>query len=468
MTATRFDPAQTWTATLGQLQMVVTPANYETWLRDTVGLRHDDGRFVVGVPTDFAAEWLQTKMRALIVKTLARVLGHPIDAAFEVIARHGIDAPALIADPVAAGDGAAPPAPRRMAAPPPVIHPALTFDAFVIGDENRLAYKAARNAVVEPGTMNPLVFVGASGLGKTHLLSAIAHEAYEQGLHVIYSPAERFGNDYVKSLGSGVEQFRTRYRTCDILLIDDVQFLAGKDKFQDEFVHTFNDLHAAGKQVVISIDRMPQQAGGLIDALRSRLSWGLIADLQKPSFTTRLAILRAKAAHHAHKLPDAALELIAERCCPTVRELEGYLNRVLAYVPLVGGRTTPEVIDEALSPFSPVAPSSAGAAADADAVVAAVCRRTGVEPAALRGRSRSRDVTYARHLAMYLLKQDAHRAVAEIGRLFGHRDHSTVLAGIQRIMLEQSTRRETTADLAAVRAAVATAGGSETNAGIAG
>lgn len=468
MTATRLDPAQTWTATLGQLQMAVTPANYETWLRDTVGLRHDDARFVVGVPTDFAAEWLQTKMRALIVKTLARVLGHPIDAAFEVIARHGIDAPALIADPVAAGDGAAPPAPRRMAAPPPVIHPALTFDAFVIGDENRLAYKAARNAVVEPGTMNPLVIVGASGLGKTHLLSAIAHEAYEQGLHVIYSPAERFGNDYVKSLGSGVEQFRTRYRTCDILLIDDVQFLEGKDKFQDEFVHTFNDLHAAGKQVVISIDRMPQQAGGLIDALRSRLSWGLIADLQKPSFMTRLAILRAKAAHHAHKLPDAALELIAERCCPTVRELEGYLNRVLAYVPLVGGRTTPEVIDEALSPFSPVAPSSAGAAADADAVVAAVCGRTGVELAALRGRSRSRDVTYARHLAMYLLKQDAHRAVAEIGRLFGHRDHSTVLAGIQRIMLEQSTRRETTADLAAVRAAVATAGGIETNAGIAG
>ncbi len=442
--------ASTWAATLGQLQMTVTPANYETWLRDTVGLRHEEAAFVVGAQTDFATEWLTTRMRPLIAKTLARVLGHAIDVTFEVVRRD--EAPPPLLSPELPPASSIEHVRRPGMTPPPVVNPALTFDAFVVGDENRLAYRAARNTIVEPGMMNPLLLIGPSGLGKTHLLSAIAQEAYEQGMSAIYAPAERFGNDYVRALGGKLEEFRRRYRTVDLLLIDDVQFFEGKEKFQEEFFHTFNDLHAAGKQVVIAGDRMPSQMSGLIDALRSRLQWGLAADIQRPAFETRLAILRAKAAQHAHRLPDAALERIAERCCPTVRELEGYLNRVLAYVPLVGGKATAEVIEQALSPLTPI--THEAAPPDADDVLTAVCRRMAVEVGDVRGRSRNRDVTYARHLAMYVLREDAHRPVAEIGRMF-LRDHSTVLAGITRITHEQTTRPETAADLVAIREALA-------------
>jgi chromosomal replication initiator protein len=338
---------------------------------------------------------------------------------------------------------------------PPVLNPSLTFESFVVGDENRLAFEAARKTPLQPGVMNPLTIFGGSGLGKTHLLQAIGHASYELGLSVIYAPAERFGNDYVRALGNGgLDQFRRRYRSADVLLVDDVQFFEGKEKFQEEFFHTFNDLHAAGKQIVLSTDRAPSQFAGLIDALRTRLQWGLAADLQRPAFETRLAILRAKARHHALQLPHEALEIIAERCCATVRELEGCLNRVIAFVPLVGGAATREIIERALSPLTPVT-SGEAAPASTDDIVAAVCRRTGVQPGDLRGRSRSRDVSYARHLAMYLLREEGRKSVAEVGRLFGNRDHSTVIAGIQRIALEQATRTETRADVAAVRESLA-------------
>jgi chromosomal replication initiator protein len=446
-------PATTWAATLGQLQMIVTPANYDTWLRETVGLRHYDGCFVVGAQNDFATEWLHTKLRPIILKTLVRVLGHAVEIAFEVIRPHDAPPPALVEAAGSSPDDV-PDFLRRSAAPPPALNPALTFDTFVVGDENRMAHDAARRAVDTPAVTNPLTIIGASGLGKTHLLSAIGHAAYARGRTVIYAPAERFGNDYVRALPGKIEQFRQRYRTADVLLIDDVQFFEGKEKFQDEFFHTFNDLHAAGKQIVVCGDRMPAQMTGLTDALRSRLQWGLAADLRRPSFATRLAILRAKARQHAAQLPESALETIAERCCQSVRELEGCLNRVLAYIPLVGGHATPEAIEKALSPFAASDAAAAAVAPDADAVIAAVSRRTGVTPADIRGRSRSRDVTYARHLAMYLLREDARSTIAEIGRYLGHRDHSTVLAGIARITGELRTRPETRTDTEATREAL--------------
>jgi chromosomal replication initiator protein len=446
MTTERNAPA-IWTATLGQLELQVTRANFDTWLRDTVGLRHEDGRFVVGAQNDFAVEWLGTRLRTLISKTLARVLGHAIDVTFEVVRQDEPDLPALLPP---ADDVDIPEMYRKRRSAPPALNPAMTFDSFVVGEENRLAYEAARRAAAAPRAVNPLVIFGDSGLGKTHLLNAIGHAAFAAGRAVIYAPAERFGNDYVRALSGGLESFRNRYRTCDVLILDDIQFFEGKEKFQEELFHAFNDLHAAGKQIVVSSDRLPAQLSGLMDALRSRLQWGLVADLQKPSYDTRLAILRAKAAQHASKLPESALRQIAERCCPTVRELEGYLNRVLAYAPLIGGDITPDVIEKALSPLT-AAQSKKDAAVAPDRIIDAVCRHAGVTVAALAGRSRSRDLTYARHLAMYLLKEDAKKTIAEIGRTFGNRDHSTVIGGIQRITMELATRPETTADLAAVR-----------------
>lgn len=453
---TTINPATTWAATLGHLQMLVTPANFDTWLRDTVGLRFDDGTFVVGAQNDFATEWLHARLRPLIARTLARTLGHAVDLAFEVIASHDAPPPpALAATAPAADADAIPDFLRRSSAPAPALHPALTFEAFVVGDENRLAFEAARRAAAHPGATNPLVLIGLSGLGKTHLLNAIGHEAHAAGRSVIYAPAERFGNDYVRALSQNkLDDFRARYRRIDVLLLDDIQFLEGKDKFQDEFIHAFNDLHAAGKQIVIAGHTMPARMTGLAEPLRSRLEMGLVADLQKPAYPTRLAILRAKAQRARVALPDGALEQIAERCCPTVRELEGYLNRVVAHLPLAGGDATPAVIERALSPLGGAPAAADDAAPDVDAVIAAVCQRLAVTAADLRGRSRTRDVTYARHLAMALLKEDARKTIAEIGRLLGNRDHSTVLAGIARIDAERKTRPETAADIAEVRGAL--------------
>lgn len=445
--------AATWTATLGQLELAVTRANFDTWLRDTVGLRHEPGRFVVGAPNDFATEWLTTRLRPLISRTLARVVGAAVDVAFEVLRAHGDEhtTPALLSVEEQPAASAIPQPQRRT---PPSLNPALTFETFVAGDENRLALQSARAIAAAPGTMNPLTIFGAPGLGKTHLLNAIGHACDANGAHVIYVTAEQFGNDYVRALATkDIERFRARYRGCDVLLVDDVQFLEHKEKFQEEFVHAFNELHQMGRQVVVSAERAPMLLTGLSDALRSRLQWGLAVDLQKPAYMTRLAILREKCGRHAEPLPDDALAVIAERCCPTVRELEGYLNRVLAYLPLTGEAPTRDAIERALSPFATPA-AAEPAAPNSDAIIDAVCRRTGARACDLRGRTRNRAITYARHLAMYLMKGDGRLSVAEIGRAFGNRDHSTVLAGIARIEKDRKNYTDTVADLRAIRAAL--------------
>jgi chromosomal replication initiator protein len=448
---TTLDAASTWAATLGQLELRVTRANYQTWLRDTIGLRFDGERMVVGAPNDFATEWLHAQMRGMVSRQLSEQLGRCVDVSFEVIRGEAADPPAALLPPAASNDEV-PEFMRRTQAPPPNLHPALTFGTFVVGDENRLAHDAAQSLLALPGAVSPLLIFGSSGLGKTHLLTAIGHAARERGLGVVFATAERFGNDYVRARQDGYEAFRAKYRHCDVLIIDDVQFFEGRERFQEELFHTFNELHAAGKQVVFSADRPPSQLTGLGDALRSRLGWGLAADLQKPQFETRLAILRAKSRAHARPLPDDALVTLAERCCPTVRELEGWLNRVIAFAPLVPSTPAREVVSRALHPFAeapepPEPPCT-------DAIVNAVCQRTGATPSELRGRSRNRQVTYARHLSMYILKEDGEKTIADLARYFD-RDHSSVISGIGRIQKELAVIPETVADVRAVREALA-------------
>ncbi|MSQ34103.1 MAG: chromosomal replication initiator protein DnaA, partial [Dehalococcoidia bacterium] len=282
-------PAKLWEAALGELQLQVSRAHFETWLRHTVGVSSDGSEFVVGVPQAFAAEWLAQRLKHQAEDVLRRITGAPeLQIRFQVQAAPEPEGGALLEEPAAA-EGATTPRPR--------LNPRYTFGRFIVGSSNRLAYAAATAVAQSPGTSyNPLFLYGGSGLGKTHLLHAIGHLTAGKSLHTLYVSAEQFTNEFINAIKERrTEEFRSKYRGVDVLLVDDIQFISGKEQTQEGFFHTFNELHNASRQLVISSDRSPQSMPLLEDRLKSRFQWGLIADIQPPDLETRIAILRAKA-----------------------------------------------------------------------------------------------------------------------------------------------------------------------------
>ena len=421
-----------WDAALGHLQIHVTKPNYDTWLKDTQGLRYGDGEFVVGVPTEFVKEWLATRMRTVVSQTVGGIMGQSTDVSFEIVGRNGngnghsplaVDqlpldghtAQAVISSPVA----------RQR------LNPRYTFRSFVIADSNRMAAAAASAASDRPGQdYNPLFIYSAPGLGKTHLLQAIAHKAIETGRNALYITAEQFTNEFVTAIAQGrADEFRRRYRTVQLLLVDDVQFLASKGRTQEEFFYTFNDLHCDGCQVVVASDRAPSAITGLEGRLCSRFQWGLVADIQPPDEETRLAILRAKAIEQKVDLPEDVSRFLADRSRENIRELEGSLNRVVAYARLTSSRISIDVAAKALAALTPTLTGPA----DPQAVMKAVSQYFSVPLQALSGKSRAKPIAEARHVAMYLLREDGELALKQVGLLLGHRDHSTVIHGVQKI-----------------------------------
>ena len=291
-----------WNTALGQLQLRVTRPNYDTWLKNTEGVRIDAGAFVVGVPSEFIKEWLSTRMRSLVCQALGDILGRPMEVSFEIIGRNGHEngqtngALTLTKAGLAAQAVIASPARQQR------LNPHFTFKSFVIAESNRMAAAAAFRASDSPGTdYNPLYIYSTPGLGKTHLLQAIAQHATEANKTAVYVTSEQFTNEFVTAIAQGrADEFRRRYRSPELLLIDDIQFLASKARTQEEFFYTFNDLHSDGCQLVVAGDRPPASMNGLEGRLCSRFQWGLVADIQPPDTETRLAILRAKATEHHH------------------------------------------------------------------------------------------------------------------------------------------------------------------------
>ena len=421
-----------WDAALGQLQIHVTKPNYDTWLKDTQGLRYGDGEFVVGVPTEFVKEWLATRMRTVVSQTVGGIMGQSTEVAFEITGRNGNSnghasppveqlplngqtAQAVISSPV----------PRHR------LNPRYTFRSFVIADSNRMAAAAASAASDRPGEdYNPLFIYSSPGLGKTHLLQAIAHKALETGRDVLYITAEQFTNEFVTAIAQGrADEFRRRYRTVQLLLVDDVQFLASKGRTQEEFFYTFNDLHCDGCQVVVASDRAPSAITGLEGRLCSRFQWGLVADIQPPDEETRLAILRTKAIEQKVELPEDVSRFLADRSRENIRELEGSLNRVVAYARLTGARISIDVAAKALAALTPTLTGPA----DPQAIMKAVSQYFSVPLPTLSGKSRAKPIAEALHVAMYLLREDGELALKQVGLLLGHRDHSTVIHGVQKI-----------------------------------
>lgn len=427
-----------WNAVLGELQVEVTRPSYETWLKDTVGLSRNGNELVVGVDNPFAVEMLEGQMHSTITRAAQRVVGSATEVRFTL----GTNDPVAVApSPAAASrNGATPPpsadvpthAPKSSATGRSALNPKFTFSSFVVGDSNDLAHAAAFAVSENPGSSyNPLFLYSSVGLGKTHLLHAIGHAAIAMGLTTIYQTTEEFTNEYITAIREAqTDEFRTSYRSVDLLLLDDIQFIIGKEQTQEGFFHTFNSLHMSGRQIVITSDRPVPELTLLENRVRSRLEGGLVVDIQPPGLETRLAILRKKADAGGYFLPFEVLNELAERFDENVRELEGALNRVTAYAQLVGEAITLDLVKRAVADM----PGCVREKRLSDGeILNAVSSHFSIDPDTLTGRQRDKMTARARHIAMYLLREEAKLSLGAIGTLLGGKGRSTVLHGYHRI-----------------------------------
>ena len=448
---TNLSTREIWRAVLGELQLQLPRSAFQTWLKQTEGVAHDGHRFVVEAPTTFAVAWLERRMYNAIQKTVEKITQQPLEVHFQVkqdqSRQNGIEAPMD-----------QPPETERYTAPArPVVsfNPKYTFDSFVAGPSNQLAYSAARAVADAPGSgYNPLFLYSGVGLGKTHLLHAIGHAVHPSGLSVLYVTSEQFTNDFITSIANRTtEAFRDRYRSVNVLLMDDVQFLSGKEQTHESFFHTFNDLHNSGNQVVITSDRAPKALALLQDRMRSRLEWGLTADIQPPDLETRMAILVSKAKHLEIQLGENVIELIAKRIQKNVRELEGSLNRMVAHSQLMN---VPITMESASHILDAVTTDKSRDSIEPIRILDAVASHFRVETSSLIARGRTRKIALARQVAMYLLIHELEMSPTQVGRLLGDRDHATVIHGAGKINGEINEDSDLRRDVLAIKEAIFT------------
>jgi chromosomal replication initiator protein len=443
-----------WTHAIeGLADSVVTPQQ-RAWLRTTRPLGLVEDTALVAVPNEFAKDVLETRLRPLITTALSMQLGREIRVAVTVeppppppsepvVSRDSME---MIAEDTQPGMNWPPPFPEGPRptgkVEPARLNPKYTFDTFVIGSSNRFAHAAAVAVAEAPAkAYNPLFIYGDSGLGKTHLLHAIGHYAQRlfQHAQVRYVSSEEFTNDFINSLRDDKQSaFQRRYRDNDVLLVDDIQFLENKERTQEEFFHTFNTLHNANKQIVISSDRPPKQLSTLEDRLRTRFEWGLITDVQPPDLETRIAILRKKAAQERLNAPPDVLEFIASKIQSNIRELEGALIRVTAFASL-----NRQGVDLPLAEIvlKDLIPQAGGPEITAAAIIAATAEYFSVSIEDLCGQSRSRVLVTARQIAMYLCRELTDLSLPKIGQTFGGRDHTTVMHADRKIRSLMAERR---------------------------
>jgi chromosomal replication initiator protein len=431
-----------WETSLGQLQMQVSKANYDTWLRDTKGISFDGQTFVVGVATDFAREWLNTKLRGPVMKTIANVVGSTVDVSFVVA--NANRTPAIPVETT--------PAPSVRRARTNLLS-RQTFENFVVGEANRFAATAAREVAQGQGAYNPLFIHGGVGQGKTHLLHAIGNVAAASGANVLYAPADQFLREFVMSLQKdGEEEFRQKYRGLDVLLLDDFQFLVGKDRTEEEFLHTFNALQNNERQIVITCDRTPKLFTSLSDRIRTRLEGGLLVEVKAPDPWLRAEFLRKRMQDKDVVFPPEVIQYLSDHFKLSIRELEGAFIQVLALAGMARREITIELAMEATaglaSPQNKARPSC-------DRVLGVVCRYFEVTLDKLRCPSREKHITYARQVAMLLMRDDCQKPLAEIGQLLGGRDHSTILHGANKIAAAEMVDQRIRYDLHEIRQVLA-------------
>jgi chromosomal replication initiator protein len=428
---------QAWQAALGQLQMDMNKASYDTWVRSTELCSYADGQFTIGVQNAYARDWLDSRLTSTVNRILTGIMDRAVTVRFIVMQKETA-AVQLEAAPEAPDAG--PVTFQTRQANSSTVNPRYTFDSFVVGPSNKLAHAACQVVAENPANAyNPLFLYGGVGLGKTHLLHAIGSTSQALGLQVLYISSEDFANNIIDAIvhKRNTQPFRDKYRNVDVLLIDDIQFLAGKESTQEEFFHTFNTLHGQNKQIVISSDRPPKAMVTLEERLRSRFEWGLIVDIQPPDLETRIAILRSKAERAGKTVPPVIFETIARLVQSNIRELEGSLTRVLAFSELSGLPLTEALVHSALADLLPQRHE-----VDSNQVVRVVAHTFGITPEKLLGRDRSQAVALPRQVAMYLLREESNISLPQIGAALGGRDHSTVMYACEKVadMLESDDR----------------------------
>jgi chromosomal replication initiator protein len=421
-----------WTEVSRRLQEALNERTYRTWFGDTHGESLDDDTFVVTVPNDFTREWIENHFRGLVEASVRDTLGD--ERRVQLVVEQRPEPPSWDGEPSAVAWPLEQEADRRPARESG-LNPKYTFDRFVIGSSNRFAHAAALAVAEAPAqAYNPLFIYGGTGLGKTHLLQAIASYVAEHagGLTARYVTSESFMNDFINSLrDKRIEGFKHRYRHYDVLLVDDIQFLEHKERIQEEFFHTFNSLYEAGRQIVISSDRPPRDIATLEARLRSRFEWGLITDIQPPDLETRIAILRKKVHADRTHVPDPQLlTFIASRISTNIRELEGALTRVIAFSSLTG---RPMTVDLAQEVLKDVFPQGEMQEVSVERIQEAVVERFGISLQELTGDRRSQSIVYPRQVAMYLCRELTDSSLPKIGKKFGGRDHTTVIHATTKI-----------------------------------
>jgi chromosomal replication initiator protein len=463
---------QAWQSVLGQLQMEMPRASFDTWVRDTKPVSYHDGTLTIGVRNAYARDWLESRLASTVSRLLVGIMNASVAVNFIV---HGSD-PEIVMDEASitqpgssselarGASSLAIPARAGVSqaqvlgsidhgyasqlesvedydqpARPSTMNPRYLFETFVVGSGNRLAHAACLAVAEKPArAYNPLFLYGGVGLGKTHLLHAIGNACHARGLNVLYVSSEEFTNDMITAIRTHTNQaFREKYRSADVLLVDDIQFIAGKESTQEEFFHTFNTLHGQDKQIIVSSDRPPKSLVTLDERLRSRFEWGLTADIQPPDLETRLAILRSKAERTGRQVPDEILEIIARRVQSNIRELEGALNRILAFADLSGAHLTSQLVEVALADLLPqrsdVQPQK---------IIELVAKEWQTTVEALLGRDRSQKIALPRQVAMYLLRKETDASLPQIGEVLGGRDHTTVMYAIQKIASDIETKTD--------------------------
>jgi len=427
-----------WQAALGELELSLSKANFNTWFKNTCISSQEEGNVIINVPSRFIKSWLENKYNIEIKKTLQKLINKPqVNIIYNVEPRYKINTNTILKDATINISETMDEAPKKDRMDRFGLNPKYMFDNFIVGKGNELANAACQASAQRPGkAYNPLYLYGGVGLGKTHLLHAVGHEILKNNsdAKILYLTCEKFTNDFIHSVRyKKMDEFRTKYRMADLLLIDDIQFITGKEGTQEEFFHTFNALHQDNRQIIISADRPPKAIPDLEQRLLSRFEWGMTADLSAPDLETRIAILEAKCQEKNYQLDKRILEYIALHIQNNVRELEGVLTKIVAYHQL---RNTPPSFDTIKNIVSGFASTKTKKAVNVKHLLSAVCDFYSIENDDIMSKNREQKISLPRQILMYLMREELKFSFPNIGKELGGRDHTTVMHACKKIKSE--------------------------------